>query len=130
MAHSHNLEKINIFFSLASASEDRNLFNKLRNHLSNLRQLDIIEIWYDSAISAGYNVKDTIKAYIGKADIIVLLVSADFWGSEQCSKVEMPYAAEQHLYRNVPIIPVLLRPANMQILLSKNTALYLKMVRP
>ena len=114
MAHSHNLEKINIFFSLASASEDRNLFNKLRNHLSNLRQLDIIEIWYDSAISAGYNVKDTIKAYIGKADIIVLLVSADFWGSEQCSKVEMPYAAEQHLYRNVPIIPVLLRPANMQ----------------
>ena len=114
MALSHGSEKINIFFSLASTSEDRNLFDKLRSHLSTLRRLDLIEVWYDSAISTGYNVKDIIKAYIGQADIIVLLVSADFVDSDQCFNVEMPYADEQHLNRNVPIIPVLLRPANLQ----------------
>jgi tetratricopeptide (TPR) repeat protein len=114
VALSHNSEKINIFFSLASAPEDRNLFDKLRKHLGKLRQLDLIEIWYDSAISVGYNFKDIIKAHISKADIIVLLVSADFVDSEQCFNVEMPYADEQHLSRNVPIIPVLLRPADLQ----------------
>jgi len=114
MALSHNSEKINIFFSLASAPRDRDLFDELRKHLSNLRRLDLIEIWYDSAISVGYNFKDIIKAHISKADIIVLLVSADFFDSEQCFKVEMPYAHEQHLNRAVPIIPVLLRPADLQ----------------
>jgi tetratricopeptide (TPR) repeat protein len=114
MALSHSSEKINIFFSLASAPKDRDLFDQLRKHLGNLRRLDLIEIWYDSAISAGYNFKDIIKAYISKADIIVLLVSADFFDSEQCFNVEMPYAHEQHLSRDVPIIPILLRPADLQ----------------
>nr|MBA2393718.1 toll/interleukin-1 receptor domain-containing protein [Ktedonobacteraceae bacterium] len=90
------------------------LFDELRKHLSKLRRLDLIEIWYDSAIIVGYNFKDIIKAHISKADIIVLLVSADFFDSDQCFNVEMPYANEQHLSRNVPIIPVLLRPADLQ----------------
>src|SRR5207302_594551 len=75
MSLSHPSEKINIFFSLASAPEDRDLFAELRKHLSSLRQLDLIEIWYDSAISAGQHFKDSIKAYISQADIIVFLVS-------------------------------------------------------
>jgi tetratricopeptide (TPR) repeat protein len=114
VAVSHNSEKINIFFSLASAPKDRDLFAELRKHLSILRRLDLIEIWYDSAISVGYNFKEIIKAHISQADIIVLLISADFFDSEQCFNVEMPYANEQHLHRDVPIIPVLLRPADLQ----------------
>ncbi len=114
VALSHLSEKINIFFSLASVPKDRDLFDELRKHLSLLRHLDLIEIWYDSAISAGHNFKDGIKAYISQADIIVLLVSADFFASEQCFKVEMQYAREQHMRRDIPIIPVLLRPADLQ----------------
>ncbi len=114
VALSHLSEKINIFFSLASAPQDRDLFDELRKHLSLLRHLGLIEIWYDSAISAGHNFKDSIKAYINQADIIVLLVSADFLASEQCFEVEMPYAQEQHMRRAIPIIPVLLRPADLQ----------------
>ncbi|MBV9259095.1 MAG: tetratricopeptide repeat protein, partial [Ktedonobacteraceae bacterium] len=114
MAFSHNSEKINIFFSLASATQDRYLFDELRKHLSLLRWRGLIEIWYDSAITAGCTFKDLIRAYISKADIIVLLVSADFWASEQCFEVEMQYAREQHMRRSVPIIPVLLRPTDLK----------------
>src|SRR3984893_15500601 len=88
MALSHLSEKINIFFSVASAPQDRDLFDELQKHLSLQRRLGLIEIWYDSAISAGQNFKNSIKAYINKADLIVLLVSADFLASEQCFGVE------------------------------------------
>src|SRR5579859_2749980 len=83
VAFSSVSEKINIFFSLASTPQDRGLFDKLQKHLSLLRQLDLIEIWYDSAIGAGQPLKDSIQAYIRQADIIVFLVSADFFASEQ-----------------------------------------------
>ena len=114
MAFSPISEKINIFFSLASEPRDRTLFDKLCKHLSLQRRLGLIEIWYDSAISVGYNFKEIIKAHISQADIIVLLVSADFFASEQCFEVEMLYACEQHRSRNVPIIPVLLRPTDLK----------------
>jgi tetratricopeptide (TPR) repeat protein len=113
VALSHISEKINIFFSVASAPQDRGLFDELQKHLSLQRRQGLIEIWYDSAISAGQNFTDMIKAYINKADIIVLLVSVDFLDSEQCFGVEMQYAQEQHMDRAIPIIPVLLRPADL-----------------
>ncbi len=114
MALSYTSEKINIFFSVASTPQDRDLFNELQKHLSLQKRLGLIEIWYDSAISAGQNFKDMTKAYINQADIVVLLVSADFFASEQCFGVEMRYAQEQSKSRAIPVIPVLLRPADLQ----------------
>jgi len=37
-------------------------------------------------------------------------LSADFFSSEQCADVEMPWALEEHSARAIPVIPVLLRP--------------------
>ncbi len=107
-------ETIKIFFSLAPAAEDRTLFEKLRTHLSSLRRQGLIDIWYDSEISAGSDFKNIIKAYISTADIIVLLISADFFDSDQCFEVEMQYAREQSILRAAPIIPVLLRPTELK----------------
>jgi tetratricopeptide (TPR) repeat protein len=101
-------ETINIFFSLAH--EDKDLFEKLRKHLRGLKRRGMIEIWSDSEISAGNNTKDIIKAQMSVANIIVLLLSANFFASDQCAEVEMPYAHEQHALREATVIPVLLRP--------------------
>lgn len=114
MALSSFSEKIKIFFSVASVPQDRGLFDELQKHLSLQRQLGLIEIWYDSAISAGQNFADSIKAYINQADLVVLLISADFLASDQCFGMEMRYAQEQHVSRAIPIIPVLLRPADLR----------------
>ncbi len=43
MALSYISEKINIFFSVASTPQDRNLFNELQKHLSLQRRLGLIE---------------------------------------------------------------------------------------
>ncbi len=111
MVLSQSSETVNIFFSLAPEPQDRTLFEKLRTHLSALRRQGLIDLWYDSEIVAGSNVRDSIQSYIRTADIIVLLISADFFASDQCVEVEMAYALEQYATRAAHVIPVLLRPA-------------------
>jgi tetratricopeptide (TPR) repeat protein len=103
-------ETINIFFSLAPSPKDRKLFEDLCKHLSSLKQQHLIEVWHESMISAGSNAKEIIRSYMRTADIIVLLMSADFFASEQCIEVEVRYALEQHATRDAQVIPVLLRP--------------------
>jgi tetratricopeptide (TPR) repeat protein len=111
VALSQTSETINIFFSLAPSPYDRRLFNELCKHLNGLKQQHIIEVWHESMISAGNNAKEIIQSYMRTADIIVLLISADFLASDRCIEMEMQYALEQHTTRNAQVIPVLLRPA-------------------
>jgi tetratricopeptide (TPR) repeat protein len=103
-------ETINIFFSLAPVSQDRNLFEELRKHLSTLKRQGLINLWYDSEISPGSDFGAIVQSYIRTADIIVLLISSDFFDSDQCIEVEMPYVLEQHAAGKARVIPVLLRP--------------------
>ncbi|HEU5228176.1 MAG TPA: FxSxx-COOH system tetratricopeptide repeat protein [Ktedonobacteraceae bacterium] len=110
MVLSHFAERVKIFFSLAPATEDRNLFEQLRNHLSAMRLQGLIDLWYDSEISPGSNARDIVRSHISTADIIVLLISADFFASDQCARMEMPYALEQSATRAAHVVPVLLRP--------------------
>jgi tetratricopeptide (TPR) repeat protein len=105
---SQTSEIASIFFSLAP--QDKKLFEKLRAHLSILKKQGIIDIQYDSMIVPGSDTVDTIKSFIKRADIIVLLISAHFFDSDRCFGIEMPYALEQHNNRAAHIIPVLLRP--------------------
>ena len=110
MTLSHISECVKIFFSLAPATEDRNLFERLCSHLSAMRLRGLIDLWYDSEISPGSIARDIIRSHISTADIIVLLISADFFASDQCARMEMPYALEQYATRAAHVIPVLLRP--------------------
>lgn len=106
---------INIFFSLATTSrDDRILFNKLLKSLRVQRRQGLIHVLHDSLISPGDNRGDLIKAFLGKAHIIVLLMSPDFFDSDQCVEVEMHYALEQHKAKAAHMIPVLLRPTEWE----------------
>ncbi len=111
MVFSQLSETINIFFSLAPVDQDHDLFQKLRAHLSTLKRQGLINLWYDSEINAGNNVGESIQSYLHSADIIVLLISSDFFESDQCVEVEMAYALKQYAAKAARIIPVLLRPA-------------------
>jgi Tfp pilus assembly protein PilF len=106
---------IKIFFSYAtSAPKDRNLFAKLTTHLSALKRQHLIDEWYDSAISIGNDINQIIESYLSSADIIVLLISADFLASKRCYEVEMQRAIELSKTGAIRLIPVLLRPADWE----------------
>jgi hypothetical protein len=87
------MQPINLFFSYAHRDED--LRDELNKHLSLLKRQGVIHAWHDRDISAGEAWKQAIDDNLNRADIILLLVSADFLASDYCYDIEMKRALER-----------------------------------
>src|SRR5450755_2601649 len=101
---------INVFISYAH--EDEALLERLHTHLSSLTQPGRITTWYDRELVAGSDWAGGIDAHLEQADIILLLVSADFIASRYCYQIEMTRALERHEAGQACVIPIALRPAD------------------
>jgi len=99
-----------VFFSYAP--EDEQLRIELEKHLSLLKRDGIINGWSDRRVSPGANLRDEIDRNLDAADIILLLISADFLASDYCYGVEMARAIERHTRSEAQVIPVILRPCD------------------
>ena len=94
------------------AHEDQKLLNKLKAHLKPLQRQGLIDVWHDRDISAGTEWEQEIIKHLNEAQIILLLVSADFMSSEYCYSIEMKKAIEKHERGEARVIPVILRAVN------------------
>ena len=83
-----------VFFSYSHADEE--LRNELEKHLSVLRRKGVITTWHDRRIGPGKSLHGQIDDQLNCADIVLLLVSADFLASDYCFDVEMTHAMERH----------------------------------
>ena len=93
---------------------DEELRNELEKHLESLRRQGVISIWHDHRIDPGEELHQQIAAELQTADIILLLVSADFLSSDYCYDTEMSRAMERHEQGEARVIPVILRPCDWQ----------------
>jgi TIR domain len=98
---------IEIFFSYAH--EDEVLRDELAKHLKLLERQGIIKAWHDRNITAGEEWKSAINANLESAEIILLLISADFLASDYCYDIEMKTALERHDRNEARVIPIILR---------------------
>lgn len=101
---------IDVFISYART--DRELRDKLANQLSGLRNQGVINDWFDGEIIAGTEWESQIIDHLDTAQIILLLISADFLASNFCYNVEMKRALDRHDAGLVRVIPVILRPTD------------------
>jgi hypothetical protein len=101
---------LEVFYSYAH--EDEELRNELDTSLALLRRRGLIVGWHDRRISAGGEWAAEIDTHVRSADIILLLISADFLASDYCWGVEMRVALERHANREAIVIPIILRPAD------------------
>lgn len=92
--------------------KDERLLNELKTHLSPLRRLNLIETWDDRSIEAGEDWREAISDNLERADIILLLISADFINSDYCYEKEMGRAVERHEKKDARVVPVIVRDAN------------------
>jgi len=99
-----------LFFSYSH--KDEGLRNELETHLKLLQRQGMIDTWYDNKIEAGEEWKQKIDENLERADIILLLVSADFIASDYCYEKEMTRALERHENREAHVIPVIIRDVN------------------
>lgn len=103
-----NIGSIEIFFSYAHEDEDLKI--TLEKHLSILKRLGYLKPWHDRKILPGEKWKSIIDKHIHTAQIILLLISADFINSDFCYGAEMSIALKRHTKGEAITIPVILRP--------------------
>jgi hypothetical protein len=73
-----------------------------------------VRTWHDRQIGAGDLWKQAIDRNLEEADIILLLISADFLASDYCFDIEMKIALERHAAGKALVVPVILRPVDWQ----------------
>ncbi len=98
---------VTLFYSYSH--KDEKLRDRLEKHLSILGRQGVISNWHDRRITSGDEWKGAIDEHLGSAEIILLLVSADFLASDYCYDVELKRALERHEERTARVIPVILR---------------------
>lgn len=99
-----------VFFSYSH--EDEELRNRLEKHVALLKRQGRVEAWHDRRILAGSDLDQAISGNLEAADIILLLVSADFLASDYCYSREMLRAMERHAEGSAVVIPVILKPCD------------------
>jgi len=103
-------QSIEVFFSYSY--KDEVLRDELATHLSLMKRHGVIEAWHDREISAGREWANAIDDNLNTADIILLLVSANFLASDYCYDIEMQRAMERHEAREARVIPIILKPVD------------------
>lgn len=98
---------VRVFISYARRDEVHR--RELDNHLKHLEREGVIEAWSDGLIEPGQEWEASIRERLAAAQIVVLVVSAEFLGSEWCAH-EMAGALERHDAGEARVIPVLLGP--------------------
>ena len=102
--------RIEIFYSYSH--RDTKLRDELEKHLSILKRQGHIEAWHDRQISAGREWAGDIDKKLNSADLILLLISADFLASDYCYDIEMKRAMERYENGEALVIPIILRPVD------------------
>ena len=89
--------------------KDGKLRERLDIYLESLRREGLIEVWNDRRITGGKEWAGQIDDRLRAADIILLLVTANFVASPYCMDEELSYAMDRHERREARVIPIIFR---------------------
>lgn len=97
-----------LFFSYSN--KDESFLDSLTTHLALMRRQGLIHSWHDRKITAGSEWAGEIDNNLNSADIILLLISANFLASDYCYDIEVTRAMERHNAGEAQVIPIILNP--------------------
>ena len=100
-------DALRLFYSYSH--KDDLLREQLETHLKLLQRQGLIQPWHDRRILPGDEWVKEIDDNLNRADIILLLVSADFIASDYCYEIEVKRAMERHEAGEARVIPIILR---------------------
>ena len=100
---------VKLFFCYAP--EDEPLRKELENHLTLLERQGYLAGWSGRAAGEGDDWRAEIERRMNEAQVILLLVSADFIASDHLYEVELPRALKRR-EEGATVLGVLLRPSD------------------
>lgn len=93
---------------------DLSFFQQLNTHLAPLERLGSIKVHHEGCINPGSEWRRNIEQFLSSADLIILLISADFIASEFCYVVELEQALMRHHAGLTHLLPVIVRDCAWQ----------------
>jgi len=99
---------------ISYSHRDEELRERLEVHLAPLKNKGTIKVWHDRFMLPGDQLNDQTLSQLCSADVILLLVSADFLASDYCSRIEQGAALKRHKSGQCRAITVVLRPCGWQ----------------
>jgi internalin A len=85
---------LRVFFSYSHKDEEYR--DQLDVHFAMLRNRGLVETWHDRKIIPGEEWDDTIKQQLQEADLVLLMISADFLHSNYIMNEELKILRERH----------------------------------
>ncbi len=94
---------------ISYAHEDERYRDELRGALTPYERRGDVTSWDDTCIMPGQKWEEAILDKLERADIVVLLLSNDFIGSDSCYVKEMKRAFERAAAGDSAVIPIVVR---------------------
>lgn len=107
-----NPKPLEVFLSFAPDDEERR--EALVRHLAQLEREGSIRLWHKGMVGPGQEKMDGVEHHLATANIVLLLVSANFIGSDDLYKVDVKRAMERHARREARVVPVVLGECDWQ----------------
>jgi len=105
------MEPVDLFYSYAH--KDELLRDELAGHLKIMKRRGVIRSWHDRCIEPGQPWDNEIDTQLATADLVLLLVSADFIKSDYIWGHELDVAMKRHERGEASVVPVMLRSVDI-----------------
>lgn len=99
---------------ISYSHKDEHLREELETHLKLMQRQGLLAAWTDRKIAPGSAWMAAIDDNIKSADLILVLVSADFLASHYCYEVELNIALDRHARGEARLVPLYARTCDLQ----------------
>jgi hypothetical protein len=97
---------------LSYSIQDKGFCDDLLKGLSSLKRDEIISYWHGGMISPGQERDRLILEKLDQADLVLLLISANYISSDFCYCTELVKAMERHDSGLARVVPIMLSPVD------------------
>ena len=98
----------NTLIFIAHHKKERDELQKLLTHLAVLKSKNALTIWHKSQIPAGENHQKTYDDHLKKANIALLLITADFIASSEFQNLKTKLSNQP----KTKVVPILVKPSS------------------
>lgn len=106
----------NLKFFISYSHKDEKFKDELLSHLSGLKSKGVLEEWHDGKIIPGQEWDKKIKEKLRRSDVVLLLVSHYFMNSDYINNTELSIINERYENEEVLIVPIIIRPCDLDSL--------------